>query len=172
MQKGETVGTDWVSASLRRQVRINALVCALCAAALILPIQIKDQQLQSAELYLSDSLTEQRGGGTADSRMVLIGIDDASLNVLDILDEDVVEAHPGHSCSSWRMISLPLSLRMCSGVPWMPISLSSASRRISKPSTWSATIRLSRAFSFSSPLSRLSRLAWLTSIIPNSLFYR
>ncbi len=94
MQKGETVGTDWVSAGLRRQVRINALICALCAAALILPIQIKDQQLQSAELFLADSLTEQRGGGTADSRLALIGIDDASLNVLDILDEDIVEAHP------------------------------------------------------------------------------
>ncbi|MGI9242633.1 MAG: CHASE2 domain-containing protein, partial [Verrucomicrobiales bacterium] len=94
MQKAESVRTDWVSAGLRRQVAINALICALCAAALILPIVIGDHLLRRLELTTADFLTEERGGGTAASQMVLIGIDDASLDVLDVLDEDEVVANP------------------------------------------------------------------------------
>ena len=94
MEKGESVDLDWRSRGRRRQGRINALICAACAAALILPIVVDDLILQRMELRTADFLTGDRGGGEASDRLVLIGIDDASLDVLDVLDEDVVQAHP------------------------------------------------------------------------------
>ena len=96
MEKQEPANTDWMTASRRRQRRINALICAACAAAMIVPIAFKDVDLilERMELKLGDWLTRDRGGGEAHEEMVLIGIDDASLDVLDVLDEEAVLAQP------------------------------------------------------------------------------
>jgi len=77
-----------------RQVRANALICAAAAALLILPIMIGDRILARWDLAAGDLLTDNRGGGTVDERLVLIGIDDASLDIFDVLGGEDIEASP------------------------------------------------------------------------------
>ena len=79
MRQGETARADWAAAGRRRRVRVNAIICAACAAILTLPIAIEDPILHTWELAAGDVLTDQRGGGKVDDRLVLVGIDDASL---------------------------------------------------------------------------------------------
>ena len=79
--------------SLWRQIRINALICLVAASAIAAFIAFNSSRLQRFELWAGDELTNNRGGGTVDERLVLVAIDDASLNVLDhVFEEEVLES--------------------------------------------------------------------------------
>ena len=83
MEKGGSKTTSrW------RQACAKALVCLVCAAAVVLPVAIDDPTLHRLELTLGDLVTDGRGGGTVDDQFVLIGIDDDSLNVENLLDDE------------------------------------------------------------------------------------
>ena len=95
MEKIESTPRSSESVSRWRQVRINALTC-LAVASVVAGLSALDfGRLQRFELWLGDGLTDHRGGGTVDERLVLVGIDDASLNVLDhVWDEQEVLDSP------------------------------------------------------------------------------
>lgn len=95
MEKIESTPRSSESVSRWRQVRINALIC-LAVASVVAGLSALDfGRLQRFELWLGDGLTDHRGGGTVDERLVLVGIDDASLNVLDhVWDEQEVLDSP------------------------------------------------------------------------------
>ena len=87
--------------SVRRQWRSNAIICLVCALFVVglvllshpeVPRLIRVGWLTKLELALGDMLSQKRGGGDVEESLVFIGIDDASLDVLDILDEDEVLA--------------------------------------------------------------------------------
>lgn len=92
MEKNKSISGSSEFQSRWRQIRINALICLGVAAVIAILISLNFSQLERFELWSGDQLTKNRGGGTVDDRLVLIGIDDASLNVLDYLDEEEVMA--------------------------------------------------------------------------------
>ena len=87
-------GGDSNAAARWRHSRTKALICLACAVVLALPVWLGNPTLERMELGFGDLLTDNRGGGTIDNSLVLIGIDKDSLNVLDVLDEDVVVNNP------------------------------------------------------------------------------
>jgi adenylate cyclase len=72
----------------RKYLKSNALIC-LGVALIFVFIKAGEQ-----ELALGDLVTKNRSRAEVDSRMVLVGIDDTSLKVLDMLDEEIVLASP------------------------------------------------------------------------------
>ena len=88
------VGSDWAAAGRRRQVRINAFICAGVATLFISLLVLDNVWLGGRELVLGDALTSNRGGGAVNEDLILVGIDDLSLDVLDVLDEKEVVAQP------------------------------------------------------------------------------
>jgi adenylate cyclase len=82
------------SAVFWRHASIRALICAVSAAVLALAVWTENPNLERMELGLGDLLTENRGGGTINDQLVLIGIDQQSLNVLDVLSEEEVTGSP------------------------------------------------------------------------------
>ena len=85
-----------------KQMRINALICLVVGSIMAGLIALNFAQLHEFELWLGDELTDNRGGGTVDERLVLVAIDDASLNVLDhVFDEQEVEDSPELEAMSW-----------------------------------------------------------------------
>ncbi len=87
-------GGDTNAAINWRHARTKALICLACAAALALPVVFGNPSLEKMEIGLGDSLTDNRGGGTVDERLVLVGIEKNSLNVLDVMDEEDVINNP------------------------------------------------------------------------------
>jgi len=83
------------------QWSILSLICAVVAILMVAAIYFGNAQLVRWELGMADAFTSQRGGGTASERLVYVGIDDDSLNVLDLLDEEVVMADPNLDAMSW-----------------------------------------------------------------------
>jgi adenylate cyclase len=94
MEKVKSTTRSSESTSLWRQMRINALICLVAGSVVAVFIALNSGRLQRFELWSGDELTNNRGGGTVDDRLVLIGIDDASLNVLDFVDEQEVLDSP------------------------------------------------------------------------------
>ncbi|MGJ8644688.1 MAG: CHASE2 domain-containing protein [Luteolibacter sp.] len=95
MEKNKSTPRSSEFQSRWRQIRINALICLVAASVIAAFIGLNSWRLQRFELWLGDELTQSRGGGTVDDRLVLVGIDDPSLNVLDyVMDEQEVLDSP------------------------------------------------------------------------------
>ena len=78
-----------------KQIRINALICLMAGSVVAGLIALNFAPLHRLELGLGDELTDNRGGGTVDERLVLVAIDDQSLNVLDhVFDEQEIDDSP------------------------------------------------------------------------------
>ena len=95
MEKIESKKRSSDSISLWKQMRINSLICLVAGSVVAGLIALNFAQLHRFELWLGDELTDNRGGGTVDERLVLVAIDDASLNVLDhVFDEQEILDSP------------------------------------------------------------------------------
>ena len=95
MENIESTPRSSESVSRWRQMRINALICLAAASIVAGLVALDSGRLQRIELWSGDELTDYRGGGTVDDRLVLVGIDDESLNVLDhVMDEQEILDSP------------------------------------------------------------------------------
>ena len=93
----EGLATDLAGApgaNRQRSVWINAVICAVVAGLIILSIHFGGRLMDRMELSMGDFVSADRGLSEVADELVLIGIDEASLNLLDLLEEDVINAHP------------------------------------------------------------------------------
>lgn len=86
--------TDHTKREARARWRTNAVICALVAVLLMIPVLFPkvDLFLDYLEQNYGDFLTQGRADLPPPVDMVLIGIDDRSLNLLDIMDEAEIAA--------------------------------------------------------------------------------